>query len=162
MSTDRRYTMRAYKSKPVKVIDIQLPKPYCIVYFALEKEECASLYPDGSIYSESFYLGGNAFYFRVDYKKFMEAFPQNCNIYLYLEPEDAFDPIEVECDYAMRGRAEGRFVEERRVIIPFCSSSGVRIGSHGLYGFKWSSFIEENNMYFVDGMLQLKVELTLQ
>ncbi|KAK1312595.1 BTB/POZ domain-containing protein POB1 [Acorus calamus] len=153
--------MRAYKSKPVKVIDIQLPKPYCIVYFALENEECASLFPEGSIYSELFYLGGNAFYFRVDCKNFMEAFPHYCNIYLCLELEDAFDPIGVECDYAMRGRAEGRFVKERRVIIPFCSSSGGRIGSHGLYGFEWSSFIEENSTYFVDGMLQLKVELTL-
>ncbi|MCD7460451.1 hypothetical protein HAX54_043582 [Datura stramonium] len=58
-STSRRFVERAYKYRPVKVVDFELPRQQCVVYLDLKREECAN--PSfRRVYSQAFHLGGQA------------------------------------------------------------------------------------------------------
>ncbi|KAJ6809020.1 BTB/POZ domain-containing protein POB1-like [Iris pallida] len=49
-AVSRRFVERAYKYRPVKVVEFELPHPQCIVYLDLKREECANLFPSGRVY----------------------------------------------------------------------------------------------------------------
>ncbi|KAF3657628.1 BTB/POZ domain-containing protein [Capsicum annuum] len=61
-STSRCFVDRAYKYRPVKVVEFELPRQQCIVYLDLKRDECANLFPSGRVYSQSFHLGGQRFF----------------------------------------------------------------------------------------------------
>ncbi|CAA0838204.1 BTB/POZ domain-containing protein POB1 [Striga hermonthica] len=58
----RRFTERAYKYRPVKVIEFEAPRHQCVVYLDLKREECVQLFPSGRVYSQAFHLGGQGFF----------------------------------------------------------------------------------------------------
>ncbi|KAK6142748.1 hypothetical protein DH2020_023096 [Rehmannia glutinosa] len=60
-STSRRFVERAYKYRPVKVVEFEHPRQQCVVYLDLKREECANLFPSGRVYSQAFHLGGQGF-----------------------------------------------------------------------------------------------------
>ncbi|KAJ8573100.1 hypothetical protein K7X08_009611 [Anisodus acutangulus] len=62
-STNRCFVKRAYKYRPVKVVDFELPRQQCVVYLDLKREECANLFPSGRVYSQAFHLGGGQGFF---------------------------------------------------------------------------------------------------
>ncbi|XP_021300179.1 BTB/POZ domain-containing protein At2g46260-like isoform X2 [Herrania umbratica] len=43
----RRFVERAYKYRPVKVVEFEMPRQQCVVYLDLKREECAHLFPAG-------------------------------------------------------------------------------------------------------------------
>ncbi|XWS50042.1 hypothetical protein CRYUN_Cryun12cG0054500 [Craigia yunnanensis] len=53
---------RAYKYRPVKVVEFELPRQQCVVYLDLKLEECAHLFLAGRVYSQAFHLGGQGFF----------------------------------------------------------------------------------------------------
>lgn len=57
----KRYCERAYKYRPVKVVDFDT-SCQCLVYLDLKIEECRALYPQGRVYSQAFHLGGQGFF----------------------------------------------------------------------------------------------------
>ncbi|KAJ7962508.1 BTB/POZ domain-containing POB1-like protein [Quillaja saponaria] len=59
---NRRFVERAYKYRPVKVVEFELPRQQCVVYLDLKREECANLFPSGRVYSQAFHLGGQGFF----------------------------------------------------------------------------------------------------
>lgn len=48
-TTSRRFVERAYKYRPVKVIEFELPRQQCVVYLDLKREECVNLFPSGRV-----------------------------------------------------------------------------------------------------------------
>ncbi|RVX10109.1 BTB/POZ domain-containing protein POB1 [Vitis vinifera] len=60
--TNRRFVERAYKYRPVKVVEFELPRQQCVVYLDLKREECINLFPSGRVYSQAFHLGGQGFF----------------------------------------------------------------------------------------------------
>ncbi|KAI3888871.1 hypothetical protein MKX03_036055 [Papaver bracteatum] len=60
--TNRRFVERAYKYRPVKVVEFELPRQQCVVYLDLKREECVNLFPSGRVYSQAFHLGGQGFF----------------------------------------------------------------------------------------------------
>ena len=46
---NRRFVERAYKYRPVKVVEFELPRQQCVVYLDLKREECANLFPSGRV-----------------------------------------------------------------------------------------------------------------
>ncbi|KAK6158825.1 hypothetical protein DH2020_006139 [Rehmannia glutinosa] len=46
-STSSRFIERAYKYRPVKVVEFEVPRQQCVVYLDLKREECANLFPSG-------------------------------------------------------------------------------------------------------------------
>ncbi|KAL9669287.1 hypothetical protein QQ045_006831 [Rhodiola kirilowii] len=61
-SSTRRFAERAYKYRPVKVVEFELPRQQCVVYLDLKREKCAKLFPSGRVYSQGFHLGGQGFF----------------------------------------------------------------------------------------------------
>ncbi|XP_022881298.1 BTB/POZ domain-containing protein At2g46260-like, partial [Olea europaea var. sylvestris] len=61
-TSSRRFVERAYKYRPVKVIEFESPRLQCIVYLDLTQGECAQLFPAGRVYSQAFHLGGQGFF----------------------------------------------------------------------------------------------------
>ncbi|PHU16400.1 BTB/POZ domain-containing protein POB1 [Capsicum chinense] len=53
-----RFVDRAYKCRPFKVVEFELPQQQCIVYLDLKRDECDNLFPSGRVYSRAFHLGG--------------------------------------------------------------------------------------------------------
>ncbi|KAM0048301.1 hypothetical protein Hdeb2414_s0008g00272881 [Helianthus debilis subsp. tardiflorus] len=50
---------RAYKARPIKMVEYEQPIPHCVVYFDLKRDVCASLSPSGMVKSEAFNLGSH-------------------------------------------------------------------------------------------------------
>ncbi|KAL0312506.1 UNVERIFIED_CONTAM: BTB/POZ domain-containing protein [Sesamum radiatum] len=50
------FVERAYKFRPIQVVEFELPHQQSIVYFDLKKEECLRLFPSGQV-TRSFSLG---------------------------------------------------------------------------------------------------------
>ncbi|KAJ6679772.1 BTB/POZ DOMAIN-CONTAINING PROTEIN POB1 [Salix purpurea] len=61
-TSNRRFVERAYKYRPVKVVEFELPRQQCVVYLDLKREECTNLFPSGRVYSQAFHLGGQGFF----------------------------------------------------------------------------------------------------
>lgn len=57
----KRYCERAYKYRPVKVVDFDTSNQ-CLVYLDLKIDECKALFPQGRVYSQAFHLGGQGFF----------------------------------------------------------------------------------------------------
>ena len=57
-----RLVERAYRYRPIKVVEFELPRQQCIVYLDLKREECLNLFPAGRVYSQAFHLGGQGFF----------------------------------------------------------------------------------------------------
>jgi hypothetical protein len=58
----KRYCERAYKYRPVKVVEFDAPYQQCLVFFDLKIDECRALFPQGRVYSQAFHLGGQGFF----------------------------------------------------------------------------------------------------
>lgn len=48
--------------RPVKVVEVKVPRQQCIVYLDLKQEACAHIFPAGRVYSQAFHLAGQGFF----------------------------------------------------------------------------------------------------
>ncbi|KAL9252658.1 BTB/POZ domain-containing protein [Drosera capensis] len=46
-ATGRSFMERGYKYRPIKLVEFDKPRPQCVVYLDLKKEECVNLFPTG-------------------------------------------------------------------------------------------------------------------
>ncbi|KAL8543508.1 hypothetical protein ACS0TY_004162 [Phlomoides rotata] len=149
-TASQQYVERAYKCRPVKVVELEVPHQQCIVYFHLTREEVAA-----EVVSQSFHLGrqplrlgavsssGNQTdrrYFNLGLKAFDSAnFTVKYEIALRKKPTEVFGSF---------ATGTHTITETEKYAWLICTP--------------WTGFIEDDSPYFINNVLYLRVDLTLK
>ncbi|XP_028769346.1 BTB/POZ domain-containing protein POB1-like [Neltuma alba] len=156
---NRRFAERAYKYRPVKVVEFELPRQQCVVYLDLKREECASLFPSGRVYSQAFHLGGQGFFLsahcNMDQQNSFHCF----GLFLGMQEKGSVS-FAVDYEFAARSRPTEEFVSKYKGNYLF--TGGKAVGYRNLFAIPWTSFMAEDSLFFINGVLHLRAELTVR
>lgn len=158
-SSNHRYIERAYKYRPVKVVDFDVPRQQCIVYFDLKREECANLFPSGRVYSQAFHLGGQGFFLSAHCNTDQQSSFHCFGLFLGMQ-EKGVASLSVDYEFAARTKPTCEFASKYKGAYTF--SGGKAVGYRNLFGVPWSSFVAEDSPFFINGTLHLRAELTIK
>ncbi|CAM0877692.1 unnamed protein product [Alopecurus aequalis] len=150
---------RAYIYKSLKVVEFERPYPQVIAYLDITREECSHLFPTGEIWSDFFYVAGWEFYLNsvCQMDENSKSYRFGFSFGIVEKPEDA-TCLTLDSEIAARTRPSGKFVPKWKGKVRF-TGAGMR-GSYDLFGVEWSKFIADDSL-FIDGVLHLKVDLTV-
>ncbi|KAK4769593.1 hypothetical protein SAY86_027743 [Trapa natans] len=155
----RRFIERAYKYRPVKVVEFELPRQQCVVYLDLRKEECANLFPTGRVYSQAFHLGGQGFFLSAHCNMDQQSSFHCFGLFLGMQEKGSVS-FAVDYEFAARAKPNEEFVSKYRGNYTF--TGGKAVGYRNLFGIKWTDFMAEDSAYFLNGTLHLRAELTIR
>uniref|UniRef100_A0A1J3JF79 BTB/POZ domain-containing protein n=1 Tax=Noccaea caerulescens TaxID=107243 RepID=A0A1J3JF79_NOCCA len=158
-SMNRRFIERAYKYRPVKVVEFELPRPQCVVYLDLKREECAGLFPSGRVYSQAFHLGGQGFFLSAHCNMDQQSSFHCFGLFLGMQEKGAVS-FGVDYEFAVRQKPEQEFTSKYKGNYTF--TGGKAVGYRNLFGIPWTSFIADDSLYFINGILHLRAELTIK
>ncbi|XP_048501160.1 BTB/POZ domain-containing protein POB1 isoform X2 [Beta vulgaris subsp. vulgaris] len=154
-----RYMERAYKYRPVKVIEFELPRPQCIVYLDLKKEECQNLFPSGRVYSQAFHLGGQGFFLSAHCNMDQQSSFHCFGLFLGMQEKGSVS-FAVDYEFSARQSPADEFITKYRGNYTFMG--GKAVGYRNLFGTPWTSFMADDSLFFINGVLHLKAELTIK
>ncbi|KAF3333213.1 BTB/POZ domain-containing protein POB1 [Carex littledalei] len=154
-----RYTERAYKYRPLKVVEFDRPFPQCIAYLDLKREECARLFPSGRIYSQAFHLASQGFFLSAHCNLDQQSSFHCFGLFLGMQ-EKGSTSVTVDYEFAARTRPSGEFVSKYKGYYTF--TGGKAVGYRNLFAIPWTSFMAEDSLFFIDGVLHLRAELTIK
>ncbi|EPS73437.1 hypothetical protein M569_01319, partial [Genlisea aurea] len=159
-SLHHRFVERAYKYRPVKVVEFEHPRQQCIVYLDLKRGECDQLFPSGRIYSQAFQLGGQGFFLsghcNMDQQSSFHCF----GLFLGMQEKGGSVNLTVDYEFASRTKPSEEFVCKYRGNYTF--TGGKAVGYRNLFGLPWTEFIAADSSYFINGFLHLRAELTIK
>ncbi|CAN8286133.1 unnamed protein product [Cochlearia groenlandica] len=158
-SINRRFVERAYKYRPVKVVEFELPHPQCVVYLDLKREECIGLFPSGRVYSQAFHLGGQGFFLSAHCNMDQQSSFSCFGLFLGMQEKGAVS-FGVDYEFAARHKPNHEFVSKYNGNYTF--TGGKAVGYRNLFAMRWDSFIAEDSEYFINGILHLRAELTIK
>ncbi|XP_010522934.1 PREDICTED: BTB/POZ domain-containing protein POB1 isoform X2 [Tarenaya hassleriana] len=158
-SLNHRFVERAYRYRPVKVLEFEAPRPQCVVYLDLKREECSNLYPAGRIYSQAFHLGGQGFFLsahcNMDQQNSFHCF----GLFLGMQEKGSVS-FTVDYEFAARSKPTEEFVSKYKGNYKF--TGGKAVGYRNLFAIPWTAFMSEECLYFINGVLHLRAELTIR
>uniref|UniRef100_A0A2P2L958 Atpob1 n=2 Tax=Rhizophora mucronata TaxID=61149 RepID=A0A2P2L958_RHIMU len=155
---NRRFVERAYKYRPVKVVEFELPRQQCVVYLDLKREECANLFPSGRVYSQAFYLGGQGFFLSAHCNMDQQSSFHCFGLFLGMQEKGSVC-FAVDYEFASRVKPTEEFVSKYKGNYKF--TGGKAVGYRNLFAIPWTSFMAEDSLYFINGVLHLRAELTI-
>lgn len=155
----RRFAERAYKYRPVKVVEFDLPHPQCIVYLDLKRDECANLFPSGRVYSQAFHLGGQGFFLSAHCNMDQQISFHCFGLFLGMQEKGSVS-FTVDYEFAARAKPAGEFVSKYKGCYTF--TGGKAVGYRNLFTIPWTSFMAEDSLYFMNDVLHLRAELTIK
>ncbi|XP_010669540.2 BTB/POZ domain-containing protein POB1 [Beta vulgaris subsp. vulgaris] len=158
-STNRRFLERAYKYRPVKVVEFELPRQQCVVYLDLKRDECANLFPSGRVYSQAFHLGGQGFFLSAHCNMDQQSSFHCFGLFLGMQEKGSVT-FAVDYEFAARSKPTEDFQSKYKGNYTFMG--GKAVGYRNLFGIPWTSFMAEDSLYFIDGILHLRAELTIR
>ncbi|KAK8718309.1 hypothetical protein V6N13_045546 [Hibiscus sabdariffa] len=156
---NRRFIDRAYKYRPVKVVEFEVPRQQCIVYLDLKREECANLFPSGRVYSQAFHLGGQGFFLSAHCNMDQQSSFHCFGLFLGMQEKGSVS-FAVDYEFAARSKPTEEFVSKYKGNYTF--TGGKAVGYRNLFAIPWTSFMAEDSLYFVNGVLHLRAELTIR
>ncbi|WRX09520.1 BTB/POZ domain - like 8 [Theobroma cacao] len=156
---NRRFIERAYKYRPVKVVEFELPRQQCVVYLDLKKEECANLFPSGRVYSQAFHLGGQGFFLSAHCNMDQQSSFHCFGLFLGMQEKGSLS-FAVDYEFAARSKPTEEFVSKYKGNYTF--TGGKAVGYRNLFAIPWTSFMAEDSLYFINGILHLRAELTIR
>ncbi|XP_057969291.1 BTB/POZ domain-containing protein POB1-like isoform X2 [Malania oleifera] len=155
----RRFVERAYKYRPVKVVEFELPRQQCVVYLDLKREECAHLFPAGRVYSQAFHLGGQGFFLsahcNMDQQNSFHCF----GLFLGMQEKGSVT-FAVDYEFAARSKPTEEYISKYKGNYTF--TGGKAVGYRNLFAIAWTSFMADDSLYFINGILHLRAELTIR
>ncbi|GAA0174799.1 hypothetical protein LIER_28115 [Lithospermum erythrorhizon] len=154
-----RFVERAYKYRPVKVLEFESPHPQCVVYLDLKKEECDHLFPSGQVYSQAFHLGGQGFFLSAHCNMDQQSSFYCFGLFLGMQEKGSVS-FSVDYEFSARSKPTEEFLSKYKGNYTF--TGGKAVGYRNLFGVSWSQFIADESVYFIDGVLYLKAELTIK
>ncbi|KAL9320449.1 hypothetical protein ACSQ67_012288 [Phaseolus vulgaris] len=158
-SYSRLFVERAYKYRPVKVVDFELPRQQCVVYLDLKREECANLFPTGRVYSQAFHLGGQGFFLSAHCNMDQQSSFHCFGLFLGMQ-EKGSTSFAIDYEFAARSRPTEEFVSKYKGNYVF--TGGKAVGYRNLFAIPWTTFMAEDSLYFINGILHLRAELTIR
>ncbi|XAR63011.1 hypothetical protein NMG60_11022793 [Bertholletia excelsa] len=157
--TNRRFIERAYKYRPVKVVEFELPRQQCVVYFDLKREECANLFPSGRVYSQAFHLGGQGFFLSAHCNMDQQSSFHCFGLFLGMQEKGSVT-FAVDYEFAARSKPTEEYISKYKGNYTF--TGGKAVGYRNLFAIPWTSFIAEDSLFFINGILHLRAELTIR
>ncbi|KAM0017089.1 putative chromatin remodeling & transcription regulator BTB-POZ family [Helianthus debilis subsp. tardiflorus] len=154
-----RFIERAYKYLPVKVVEFEQPRPQCVVYLDLKHEECARLFPSGRVYSQAFHLSGQGFFLSAHCNMDQQSSFHCFGLFLGMQEKGSVS-FAVDYEFSARSKPGEEFVSKYKGTYVF--TGGKAVGYRNLFATPWTSFIGEDSVHFIDGVLHLKAELTIR
>ncbi|XP_009617879.1 BTB/POZ domain-containing protein POB1-like [Nicotiana tomentosiformis] len=154
-----RYMERAYKYRPVKVLEFEAPRQQCVIYLDLKKEECASLFPAGRVYSQAFHLGGQGFFLSAHCNMDQQSAFHCFGLFLGMQEKGAVS-FAVDYEFAARIKPNEQYVSKYKGNYTF--TGGKAVGYRNLFGIGWNAFMADDSTYFINGLLHLRAELTIR
>ncbi|KAF9689275.1 hypothetical protein SADUNF_Sadunf01G0075000 [Salix dunnii] len=158
-AVNRRFIERAYKYRPVKVVDFELPHQQCVVYLDLKQEECALLFPTGRVYSQAFHLGGQGFFLSAHCNMDQQGTYHCFGLFLGMQ-EKGSASFAVDYEFAARSKSTEGYASKYKGNYTF--TGGKAVGYRNLFGVHWQAFIQDDSNYFMNGILHLRAELTIR
>ncbi|KAL8495002.1 hypothetical protein ACS0TY_019243 [Phlomoides rotata] len=158
-STSRRSIERAYKYRPVKVIEFELPRQQCVVYLDLKREECINLFPTGRVYSQAFHLGGQGFFLSAHCSMEQHTASHCFGLFLGMQEKGSVS-FAVDYEFGARSKPSEEFVVKYKGNYTF--TGGKAVGYRNLFNIPWASFVADDSLYFINGVLHLRAELSIR
>ncbi|RWW46082.1 hypothetical protein BHE74_00048034 [Ensete ventricosum] len=158
-SSHKRFMERAYKYRPLKVVEFDRPHPQCIVYLDLKREECAKLFPSGRVYSQAFHLGGQGFFLSAHCNLDQQSLFHCFGLFLGMQEKGSIS-FTVDYEFAARTKPSGEFVSKYKGYYTF--TGGKAVGYRNLFATPWTSFMAEDSLFFINDTLHLRAELTIK
>ncbi|WVY95128.1 hypothetical protein V8G54_034216 [Vigna mungo] len=158
-SYSRLFVERAYKYRPVKVVEFELPRQQCVVYLDLKREECGNLFPSGRVYSQAFHLGGQGFFLSAHCNMDQQSSFHCFGLFLGMQ-EKGSTSFAIDYEFAARSRPTEEFVSKYKGNYVF--TGGKAVGYRNLFAIPWTTFMAEDSLYFINGILHLRAELTIR
>ncbi|KAJ8748444.1 hypothetical protein K2173_003339 [Erythroxylum novogranatense] len=156
---NRRFVERAYKYRPVKVVEFELPRQQCVVYLDLKRDECANLFPCGRVYSQAFHLGGQGFFLSAHCNMDQQSSFHCFGLFLGMQEKGSVS-FAVDYEFAARSKPTEEFISKYKGNYTF--TGGKAVGYRNLFAMHWTSFMAEDSPYFINGVLHLRAELTIR
>ncbi|KAF8379644.1 hypothetical protein HHK36_029087 [Tetracentron sinense] len=157
--TNRRFVERAYKYRPVKVVEFELPRQQCVVYLDLKREECTNLFPSGRVYSQAFHLGGQGFFLSAHCNMDQQSAFHCFGLFLGMQEKGSVS-FAVDYEFAARSKPTEEYVSKYKGNYTF--TGGKAVGYRNLFAIQWTSFMADDSLYFINGVLHLRAELTIR
>ncbi|CAH9123689.1 unnamed protein product [Cuscuta epithymum] len=158
-SSSRRFIERAYKYRPIKVVEFETPRHQCIVYLDLKREECANLYPSGRVYSQAFHLGGQGFFLSAHCNIDQQSSSHCFGLFLGMQEKGSVS-FAVDYEFAARSKPTEEYASKYKGNYTFIG--GKAVGYRNLFGMSWGNFMADDSPYFINGILHLRAELTIR
>ncbi|CAI9784650.1 unnamed protein product [Fraxinus pennsylvanica] len=158
-TSSRRFVERAYKYRPVKVVEFESPRLQCIVYLDLTQGECAQLFPAGRVYSQAFHLGGQGFFLSAHCNMDQQSSFHCFGLFLGMQEKGSV-AFAVDYEFASRAKPSEEFVSKYKGNYTF--TGGKAVGYRNLFSVPWSAFMDDDSPYFINGILHLRAELTIK
>jgi hypothetical protein len=155
----RRFVERAYKYRPVKVVEFELPRHQCVVFLDLKREECANLFPSGRVYSQAFHLGGQGFFLSAHCNMDQQSSFHCFGLFLGMQEKGSVT-FAVDYEFAARSKPTEEYISKYKGNYTF--TGGKAVGYRNLFAIPWTSFMAEDSLYFINGVLHLRAELTIR
>ncbi|XVF10478.1 hypothetical protein REPUB_Repub07fG0186500 [Reevesia pubescens] len=157
--TYRRFVERAYKYRPVKVVEFELPQQQCVVYLDLKREECTHLFPAGRVYSQAFHLGGQGFFLSSHCNMDQQSSFHCFGLFLGMQEKGS---VTFAVDYEFAARSKPTEDYESKYKGNYTFTGGKAVGYRNLFGIPWTAFMADDSIYFINGVLHLRAELTIR
>lgn len=154
-----RFVERAYKYRPVKVIEFEVPRQQCVVYLDLKREECANLFPAGRVYSQAFHLGGQGFFLSAHCNMDQQSSFHCFGLFLGMQEKGS---VSFAVDYEFSARSKQTEGYNSKYKGNYTFTGGKAVGYRNLFAVPWTAFMSEDGVYFIDGMLHLRAELAIK
>ncbi|KAK6935476.1 BTB/POZ domain [Dillenia turbinata] len=158
-SSYRRFVERAYKYRPVKVVEFELPRQQCVVYLDLKREECAQLFPAGRVYSQAFHLGGQGFFLSAHCNMDQQSSFHCFGLFLGMQEKGSVT-FAVDYEFAARSKPTEEYLTKYKGNYVF--TGGKAVGYRNLFGLPWNAFVADDSIFFINGILHLRAELTIR
>lgn len=158
-ATCHRFVERAYKYRPVKVLEFEQPCRQCIVYLDLKREECARLFPAGRLHSHAFYLGGQGFFLSAHCNMDQQSSFHCFGLFLGMQEKGAVS-FAVDYEFSARSKPSEEFVSKYKGNYTF--TGGKAVGYRNLFGMTWTEFMADDSLYFINGVVHLRAQLTIR
>ncbi|XP_076924964.1 BTB/POZ domain-containing protein POB1-like isoform X2 [Bidens hawaiensis] len=156
---NRRFIERAYKYRPVKVVEFEQPRQQCVVYLDLKREECENLFPSGRVYSQAFHLGGQGFFLSAHCNMDQQSSFHCFGLFLGMQEKGSVT-FAVDYEFSARSKPTEEYISKYKGNYTF--TGGKAVGYRNLFAIPWTSFMAEDSLYFINGVLHLRAELTIR
>ncbi|KAM3321659.1 BTB/POZ domain-containing protein POB1-like [Capsicum chacoense] len=153
------YVQRAYKYRPVKALHFETPRQQCIIYLDLKRDECVRLFPVGRVYTQTFHLGGRGFFLSARCSMDQQNGSHCFGLFLRMQ-EKGSESFAVDYEFAARISPDEKYVRKHKGDYIF--TRGMKVGCRNLFGVDWTTFLDRDSVYFINGILYLRTEVTVR